>query len=68
MRREDGYVGQRVSKMVVGRRKRGRPARRWNDCVREDMKIVGVTVEDALDRKRWKRLIRTGDPRNGIQA
>ena len=36
-RRED-YVGKRMMEMAVpGRRKRGRPRRRWMDLVREDM-------------------------------
>ena len=31
------------------------------DVVREDMQIVGVTEEDAEDRKRWRRMIHCGD-------
>ena len=37
-RREEDYVGKRMMEMAVpGRRKRGRPKRRWMDLVREDM-------------------------------
>ena len=36
-RREKDYVGKRMMEMAVpGRRKRGRPRRRWMDLVRED--------------------------------
>jgi len=37
-RRDDQYIGNRVLGMEVdGRRKRGRPKRRWKDCVEEDL-------------------------------
>ena len=40
-RREEGYVGKTIMEMAVpGRRKRGRPRRRWMDLAREDMERV----------------------------
>ena len=62
LRREEEYVGQRTRKMAIGKRGRGRPKRRWKDCIKEDMTIVKVTEEDALDRPKWRRNIHTGDP------
>ena len=61
-RKDDAYVGKRVREMIVGRRKRGRPRRRWQDCIKEDMKMVGVREEDAMDRNKWRSRICTGDP------
>ena len=61
MRREETYVGKRVMEIMVGKRKRGRPRRRWKDCIKEDMAAVGVTEKDAEDRRRWRIAIRTGD-------
>ena len=62
MRRNEEYVGRRrMSKWETGRRTRGRPKRRWEDCVREDLKVIGKTEEDAIDRAEWRRAIYTGD-------
>ena len=63
MRREEGHIGKRVLKMeVTGRRRRGRPERRWMDCVREDMKEKNLEERDVKDRNKWKTLIKNGDP------
>jgi hypothetical protein len=61
-RRDDEYIGKRVMGMEIGKRKRGRPKRRWFDCIREDLIALGAHTDDALDRRKWKTMIRTGDP------
>ena len=62
-RRDAQHVCQRVLRMrLPGKRRRGRPKRRYMDAVKEDMEEVGAVEEDAEDRMRWKRLIRCGDP------
>ena len=44
MRREEHYVERRVMEMKVqGRRKRGRPMRRWLDKVKDDIKEKGLS-------------------------
>ena len=41
---------KRMMEMVVpGRRKRGRPRRRWMDLTREDMERVGAREGDEVD-------------------
>ena len=61
--REDEYVGKRVMGMEVpGKRRRGRPKRRWLDNIRNDLSERGLSEEDAQDRPRWRRLIRHIDP------
>uniref|UniRef100_A0A8C4T6K4 Luteinizing hormone/choriogonadotropin receptor n=1 Tax=Erpetoichthys calabaricus TaxID=27687 RepID=A0A8C4T6K4_ERPCA len=58
-----GYVGRRVLRIELpGKRKRGRPKRRFMDVVREDILVVGVTEQDVDDRMIWKKMICCGDP------
>ena len=63
LRKGDGYIGRRMLRMELpGKRKRGRPRRRFMDVVKEDMAEVEVTEEDADDRRNWRLKIRSGDP------
>jgi hypothetical protein len=58
-RRDNDYVGQKVIRMELqGKRKRGRPKRRFIDGVKEDMKAE----KDTLDRVKWRNQICCGDP------
>ena len=53
-RKDDGYFGRRMLRMELpGKRKRGRPKRRFMDVVKEDMAEVEVMEEDAVDRNNW---------------
>ena len=62
-RKDDCYIGRRMLRMELpGKRKRGRPKRRFMDVVKEDMAEVEVTEEDRVDRNNWRRKIRCGDP------
>ncbi|MCJ8734931.1 hypothetical protein PDJAM_G00241020 [Pangasius djambal] len=62
-RRESEYIGRRMLDMELpGRRRRGRPKRRYMDVINEDVELVGASVEDAEDRERWRVMIRCGDP------
>ena len=62
-RRDVDYVGQKVLKMELpGKRKRGRPKRRYMDALVEDMKAAGVKEMDTQDRMKWRQSIRCGDP------
>ena len=63
LRKDDGYIGRRMLRMELpGKRKRGRPKRRFMDVVKEDMAEVEVTEEDAEDRRNWRWKIHCGDP------
>ena len=51
MRRDQKYVGRRVLEMELsGKRKRGRPKRRFLDVVKEDRGKVGAREKDIENR------------------
>ena len=47
---------------LPGKKKRGRPKRRFMDVVKEDMADVEMMEEDTEDRNNWRWKIRCGDP------
>ena len=63
MRRDQEYVGRKMMEMELsGKRKRGRPKRRFLDVVKEDVEEVGAKETDNEDRKKWIMMIRCGHP------
>ena len=63
MRREEHYVGRRAMEMKVqGRKKGGRPKRRWLDRVTDDIKEKGLSADDVYDRTTWRRMSSFIDP------
>ena len=54
-RRDDNYIGKRVLGMEIpGKRRKGRPKRKWMDRVESDMNELELDVEYAMDRTRWR--------------
>ena len=47
---------------VQGRRKRGRPKRRWLDKVMDDIKEKGLSADDLYGRAIWRRMSSYIDP------
>jgi len=45
---------------VEGSRPRGRPKRTWREVVQKDYQPCILNREDAMDRGRWKKLIKIG--------
>ena len=63
MRRDQEYVGRKMMEMELpGKRKRGRPKRRFLDVVKEDMGKVGAKETDVENRTVWRKMIRCGYP------
>ena len=44
-----------------GSRPRGRPKRTWTKAVQKDCQACKLNREDAMDRSRWKKLIKVDD-------
>ena len=52
MRRDQEYIGRKMMEMELpGKRRRGRPKRRFLDVVNENMREVGAKETDVEDRK-----------------
>ena len=63
IRRDKEYVGRKMIEMELpGKRKRGRPKRRFLNLVKEDMREVGAKEIDVEDRMVWRQIIRCGYP------
>ena len=63
IRREDDEPVKKAMMMPVsGRRSVGRQRIRWRDVVNRDMNKVGVQMDEAMDRNRWRRTTRAADP------
>ena len=58
-RKGETYTGRKVLKIdLTGKRRRGRPRKRYMDVIKEDMEAMGQGEEDMVDR----RAICGGDP------
>ena len=61
MRRDKEYVGRKMMEMELpGKRKKGRPKRKFLDVVKKDMGEVGAKETDVEDRKVWRMMISCG--------
>ena len=63
MRRDQEYVGRKIMEMeLLGKRKRGRPKRRFLDVVTEDMGEVGARDTNIENKTVWRKMICCGYP------
>ena len=61
LQKEDtGWVKKCTEYEVEGSRPRGRPKRTWKEVVQKDCQARNLNREDAMDRGRWNKLIKTG--------
>ena len=59
IRRKDENILKKAMMMEVnGQRKRGRPKMTWKRQVEESVKKVGLKIEEAADRTRWREGVR----------
>jgi len=61
LRKEDtDWVKKCMEYEVEGSRPRGRPKRTQTEVVQKDCQARSLNREDAMDRGRWKKLIKIG--------
>ena len=62
MDRVENETRRTLEMKVEGKRRQGRPRRRWMDCVKKDMMEKRLGEQDAADRQRWRSMTANSDP------
>ena len=57
---DDDRVKKCMEYEVEGPRPRGRPKRTWRKVVQEDCQVHKLNKEDAMDRCKWRKMIKDG--------
>ena len=53
----NSQVRQVMELEITGKRKKGRPRRSWEDCVKKDLELYGLRREDVYDREKcWEQI------------
>ena len=55
---DDGWVKKCMEYEVESPRPRGRPNRKWREVVEKDCQAGKLNKEDAMDRSKWRKLIK----------
>ena len=55
---DDDWLKKCMEYEVEGPRHRGRPKRTWREVVKKDCQTCKLNKEDAMDRSKWKKLIK----------
>ena len=64
-KRKRQLIKKNMVMVVPGKRRRGRPRRRWIDNNREDMSKYELTADMTENRQYWKMMVKTGPKRSG---
>ena len=55
---DDDWVKKCMEHVVEGPRPRRRPKKTWKEVVREDCQARKLNKEDAMDRCKWRKMIK----------
>jgi len=58
--KDDDWVKKCMEYEVKGSRIRGRPKMTWTEVVEKDCQAHKLNKEDAIDRSRWRKLMKDG--------
>ena len=59
---QERYPKLLLESRLEGRRPKGRPAKRWTDCIKQDIKMIGMTSiteagRMAMNREAWHNIM-----------
>ena len=60
LQKDTNWVKKCMEYEVEGSRPRGRPKRTWKEVAQKDCQARNLNKEDAMDRGRWRKLIKIG--------
>ena len=67
--RSNGEINRMRSRPVPGRKGPGRPKKTWEECVKQDLKVCGLSEAGTQDRLSWKSAVKNSrqepTPSNG---
>ena len=67
--RSNGEINRVRSRQVPGRKGPGRPKKTWEECVKQDLKVCGLTEAGTQDRLSWRSSVKNSrqepTPSNG---
>ena len=65
---EDRMPKKILNQELEGKRRRGRPRKRWKEEVERDLQVLGVRrwSELVADRKKWKDIVRQAKAHSGL--
>jgi len=58
LQKDDDWLKKCMEYEVEGPRPRERPKRTWREVVKQDCEARKLNSEDAMDRSRWRKLIK----------
>ena len=67
--RSNGEINRVRSRPVLGRKAPGRPKKTWDECVKQDLKVCGLSEAGTQDRVSWRSTVKNSrqepTPSNG---
>ena len=67
--RSNGEINRVRSRPVPGRKGPGRPTKTWEECVKQDLKVCGLSEAGTQDRLSWRSSVKNSrqepTPSNG---
>ena len=49
----DSQIREVMEDEITGKRKKGRPRKSWEECIKKDMEQYSLRRENASDQKKW---------------